>query len=94
MAHPGDHGRLGPPLDRDALGPGDRAAADRGGVIGDGSCQALAKLSVVRRKRQERHYRPEEILDIFRLGLRTAPGPELAANPTSEPTEPESQRPG
>ena len=33
--------KLGAPPDRDALRAGDRAAADRRGVIGDGPCQAL-----------------------------------------------------
>jgi len=36
VAHPGDDGGLGPLVDGDSFGPGDRAAPDRRGVIGDG----------------------------------------------------------
>src|SRR5947209_6759643 len=48
VPQPGDHRRLGPPPDRDAPGPGDRAAADRRGMVGDGPCQAVGKVGVSR----------------------------------------------
>jgi hypothetical protein len=46
VAHPGDHGSFGPPLDRDALRPATGAAADRRGVVGDGPCQSLGEAGV------------------------------------------------
>ena len=57
VAHPGDHGGFGPLLDRDAFRPGDRAAADRRGMIGDGRASRSAR-SAYGMKRQERHDRP------------------------------------
>jgi hypothetical protein len=72
VAHPGDHGGFGPLLDRDALCPGYRAAADRRGVVGDGPCQPLGEAGVVWMESQERQDRTVEVLDVLGLGLVTA----------------------
>jgi predicted DsbA family dithiol-disulfide isomerase len=45
VAHPGDHGSLGPPLDGDALRPGDCSTADRRGVVGHGPCRRSASTA-------------------------------------------------
>ena len=74
MAHPGDDGSLGPLLDRDAFRPGDGAAANRRGVIGHGLGQPVGEIGVIGMKGQERHDRPQEILDVLGLGLITASG--------------------
>ena len=54
VPHPGDHGSFGPLLDRDTFGPGHCAAANRRGMIGDGSCHSIAKIGVIFMKAQER----------------------------------------
>ena len=61
-------------LDRDALGPGDRAAPDRRGMIGDGTGQPVGEVGVSGMEGQERHDRPVEVLDVLGLGLLTASG--------------------
>ena len=43
-------------------------------MVGDGTCQAVGKIGVVRMKGQERHHRPEEVLDVLGLGFVTASG--------------------
>jgi hypothetical protein len=48
VPHPGDYGSLGPLVDRDALGPGHGAAADRRGVQGHGGGQLLGQVGVGR----------------------------------------------
>jgi len=47
MPHPGDHGGLGSLLDGDSLRPGDRAAPDRRGVVGDGPCETIGELGML-----------------------------------------------
>jgi hypothetical protein len=63
----------------DALRPGHSAAPYRRGVVGHGPCQAVGKLGVARVKRQERHHRREEVLDVLGLGLVAAAGVGLLA---------------
>jgi hypothetical protein len=72
VAHPGDHGSLSPPLHRDALGPGDRAAADGGGMVGHRTGQTSGEGGMTGVESQERHHRPEEVLDILGLDLLSA----------------------
>ena len=74
MAHPGNHGSLGPLFHRDALGPGPCPAPDRRGVFGHGTGQALRKVCMEGMKRQEGHHCPEEVLNVPGLGLATAAG--------------------
>ena len=74
MTHPGDHGGLGPLLDRDSFRPGDRPAADRRGVLGDGTGQPVGEVGVAGVEGEERHDRPVEVLDVLGLGLLTTPG--------------------
>jgi len=74
VAHPGDHSSLGPLLDRDALRPGDCPTTDRRCVIGDGPCQPVGEIGVISMKGQELDHRPQEVFDIFGLGLLTASG--------------------
>jgi hypothetical protein len=74
VAQPGDHRRLGPLLDGDALRAGHGAAADRRGMVSDGTGQAVGEIGVTFVKSQERHDRSVEILDVSRLGLVTASG--------------------
>lgn len=61
MPHPGDHGGLGPLLDRDAPRPGDRAAADGRGVLGDGTGQPVGQIGMLGVEGQERQDRPMEV---------------------------------
>ena len=74
MPHPGDHGCLGPLLDRDAFRPGNRAAADRRCVIRHGPGHPLGEIGVIPMKAQERDHRPQEVFDVLGLGLVTAAG--------------------
>ncbi len=74
VPHPGDHGGFSPLLDRDASCPGDRAAADRRGVLGDGPCQPVGESDVTGVERQECRDGPVEVLDVLGLGLPTPPG--------------------
>jgi hypothetical protein len=74
MPHPGDHGRFRPLLDRDALRPGHRAAADRRGVLGDGTGQPIGEVGVAGMERQECQDGPVEVLDVLGLGRLTPPG--------------------
>jgi hypothetical protein len=82
MTHPGDDGGLGPLLDGDSLRPGDRAAPDRRGVIGDGPCQPVGEVGVGGVEGQERHHRTEEVLDeenAFELASSRASPKEFAS---------------
>ncbi len=72
MPHPGKHGSFCPLLDRNALGSRDRAAANRRGMIGDGSCDSVAKIGIIFMKRQEAGHGPKEIFDVLGLGLHTS----------------------
>jgi hypothetical protein len=74
MAQPGDDGGFGALLDRDAFGAGHRAAANRRGMSGDGTGQAVGEISVISMKRQERHNSAVEIFDVFGLGVVTVAG--------------------
>jgi hypothetical protein len=74
MPQPSDDGSFGSSLDGDALRPGHRPAADRRGVIGDGTGQSLGNICVVGMKAQELDHCPQEILDVFGLRLFTAAG--------------------
>ncbi len=68
MPHPGDHGGFRPLLDRDSLRSGDRPAADRRGMLGDRSCEALRQIGVALMEGEERQHRPLEALDVPGLG--------------------------
>ncbi len=46
VAHPGNHGSLGPMFDRDALCPGHGAAPDRRGMICDSPCHLPGEIIV------------------------------------------------
>jgi len=74
VAHPGDHGSLGPLLNRDAFGSGDCPASNGRGVIGHGTGKQAGEGGVVGVEGQECHHRAEEILDILSLGLVPAAG--------------------
>ena len=74
MAHPGNHRSLGSLFDRDALGPGHGAAPDWRGMIGDGPCHLFGEIGVISVKGQKRPHRPEEVFNVFGLGLLTASG--------------------
>ena len=74
VSHPGDHGGLGPLFHRDSLRPGDRAAADRRGMIGHSLGQPVSEISVCGMEGQERHDRPVEVLDVHGLGLLSTAG--------------------
>ena len=74
MTQPGDHGGFGPLLHREAFRPGDRTAADRGGMVRDGMGEPVSEVGVVLMKRQERQDCPEEVLDVLGLCLHTAAG--------------------
>jgi hypothetical protein len=67
VTHPRDHGGFGPAFDRDAFRPGHGAAADGGGVCGDGLGQCLRKFRMTLVKRQERQHGGLEVLGILRL---------------------------
>ena len=69
VAQPGDHGGFGTLLDGDAPRPGDGPAADRRGMIGDGTGQAVGVAGV---EGQELQHRPVEVLDVLGLRLLTA----------------------
>jgi len=60
MSHPGDHDSFGPARDRDAFGTGHGAAADRDGVICDGSCQPFGEGGVVGGKARNVTTRPKK----------------------------------
>ena len=74
VPHPGDHSGLGSLLDGNTLRPGDRAASDRRGVIGDGSCHPVGEISVFLMKAQERDHGPQKVIHILGLGLSTSAG--------------------
>jgi hypothetical protein len=52
-------------FDGNSLGPGDGAAANRRGMIGDCSCNSAAKIGVVLMKGQEADHGTQEILDVL-----------------------------
>jgi hypothetical protein len=79
VAHPGDHGGLGPLLDRDTLRAGDDTAPDQRGVGGHGPCQAVGEGSVAGMEGQERQHRPEEVFNVPGLSLVPAAGVGLLA---------------
>lgn len=74
MLYPRNHRRLVPLLYRDALRPGYGAAADRRGVVCDGTGQTLGEIGVTFVKTQERQDSTVEVLDVTGLGLVTAAG--------------------
>ena len=74
MTQPSDHRCLGTLLDRNPFGAGDRAAADRGGMVGHGNGEPLSKIGMVRVKCQEGDHGPVEVLDVLGLNLLTAFG--------------------
>ena len=69
MPHPGNDGGFGTLLDGDAFGPGDGAAANRGGMVHNFPCNLPGEIGVPWVEVQGLDDRPVEILDIFGLGL-------------------------
>ena len=74
MPHPCDDRSLGTLFDGDSLRPGDRAATDRGGVIGNRTGKPVGEVGMGRVEGQERQHRPVEIVDIFGLSFVPASG--------------------
>ncbi len=72
MPHPGDDGSFGPLLDRNTFRASDGAAANRRGMIGDGTRELVGKSGVCRVKRQVRHDRSMKILHVLKLNFVTA----------------------
>ena len=60
MPHPRNDGGFGPLLDGDPFRPGDRAASDRGGVIGDRTGDPLGQGGMCRMEGQERTTAPQK----------------------------------
>lgn len=73
VPHPGDHGRFGPLLDRNALGSSDRAAADGRGMIGDGPSHSLCQVRVLGMEVEEGHDRGIEVFDVLGLSFLSSP---------------------
>ena len=69
VAHPGDDGGFGPPLQRDALGTGDGTAADRSRVFGDGRCQPSGQVGTAGIEGQEVEDGATKRIDVLRLCL-------------------------
>lgn len=56
MPHPSDYGSFGTLLDRDSFCPSDRAAANRRGMIGHGTGEALGEIGVLTMEGKESHH--------------------------------------
>jgi len=67
VPHPGDDRGLGATLDRNALGAGDRAAADGRGVVRDGMGELQGQCRMPLMEREERQHGRLEVFDV--LGL-------------------------
>ena len=52
--------------------PGDRAASDRSGMIGNRTGQSVGEISMGRMEVQERQHGCVEVFDVFGLGLVSA----------------------
>ena len=74
VSHPRNDGGFGTLFDRDSFCPGDGAASDRGGMIGDRTGQLVGKIGMCRMKGEELHHRPVEVFDVFGLGFVPASG--------------------
>jgi hypothetical protein len=72
VPHPGDGSSLGSLLNGNSLGPGDRATANRRGMIGNFSCDSGGEIGVFFMEAQEQDHGPQKVLDVLGLGFVTA----------------------
>ena len=81
MPHPGNGGGFRSLLNRDTLCSGDRATADRRGMIGDCSCHSVGKIGVFLVKAEERDHRTQKVFHVLGLGFVAGSGIGLPSCP-------------
>ncbi len=79
VPHPGNDSGFGTLLNRDSLGPGNRSAANRRGMIGNRTGQPGGEISMCRMEGQKCEYGTVEVFDVFGLGFISASGVGLFA---------------
>jgi hypothetical protein len=72
VPQPRNHRSFGTLFHRDSLGPGDGAAADWSGMVGDRKSQSVSEVSMDGMEGKELHHRSVEVIDVLCLDFVSA----------------------